>query len=288
MEKQCPHCNNKFEVANGRVFSNHVRWCPSNPAYEEIKKSTIQKISKKTIDAGKRRYALNPLKCKSCNTVIPYEDYQKDRIYCRNIICQQHARSAGHLKMAQKRKSEQKEFTCEICSKKSHKNFHSHRKICLDCKFQKNQKKKIRKENKKRKINEARLKNLDTYRRLCKFKFGIASYPQEFDFTLIEQHGWYQPANKGNNLNGVSRDHMVSVKYGFENGIDPHIIAHPANCRLIRHNDNVSKNSDCCISYEELLQRIDIWDKKYGAVDQSRSSDLHSEGCAVKCVSSIA
>ena len=88
-------------------------------------------------------------------------------------------------------------------------------------------------------------------------------YPDEFDFELIEQYGWYKAKNRGNNLNGVSRDHMYSVKEGFLNKVDPKILAHPANCRLIRHNDNVSKGSKSTITLEQLLERIRIWNKKY-------------------------
>jgi hypothetical protein len=56
---------------------------------------------------------------------------------------------------------------------------------------------------------------------------------------------------------------MYSVKDGFLNNIDPKILAHPANCQLIRHNDNVSKGSKSCISIEELMMRIEIWNNKY-------------------------
>lgn len=40
----CPHCNEKV-YGNKKVFANHVRWCKKNPRYEEIRKSTIEKIS---------------------------------------------------------------------------------------------------------------------------------------------------------------------------------------------------------------------------------------------------
>ena len=29
-KRVCPHCNKEFEC-NGKVFSNHVRWCSENP-----------------------------------------------------------------------------------------------------------------------------------------------------------------------------------------------------------------------------------------------------------------
>jgi len=101
------------------------------------------------------------------------------------------------------------------------------------------------------------------YRTLSNFKFNLSDYPNEFDFSLIEKHGWYSPSNKKNNLNGVSRDHIFSVREGFEMDIDPNIISHPANCQLMVHNENISKNRRSDISYEDLLKRIEDFNQKY-------------------------
>lgn len=109
---------------------------------------------------------------------------------------------------------------------------------------------------------------LRMYRLDANFKFNLADYPDEFDFTLIEKYGWYSPTNKKNNLGGVSRDHMLSVREGFEQGIDPKLLAHPANCKLMIHNENVSKHKTSSISLIELLQRIETFDKKYGNNNQ--------------------
>lgn len=105
--------------------------------------------------------------------------------------------------------------------------------------------------------------SLMTYRKACAFKFNLADYSEEFDFELIKKHGWYSPKNKKNNLGGVSRDHIISVKFGHENNIDPGIISHPANCQLLVHNENVSKYSDCYMTVNELKQKILKWNKKY-------------------------
>jgi hypothetical protein len=114
--------------------------------------------------------------------------------------------------------------------------------------------------NSLRRQNRAPLLN---YRADCAFKFSLKDFPEEFDFTLIEQYGWYKAKNRGNNLNGISRDHMVSVVYGFENNIPVEHISHPANCRLMKHTDNMSKGKKNVISYEELLERIDQWNSRY-------------------------
>lgn len=101
------------------------------------------------------------------------------------------------------------------------------------------------------------------YRADCSFKFDLKDFPKEFNFKLIEECGWYKAANKGNNLTGVSRDHIVSVRYGFDNKIDPKIISHPANCQLLMHNKNASKGSKCELTLNELIAKIDAWNNKY-------------------------
>jgi len=102
------------------------------------------------------------------------------------------------------------------------------------------------------------------YRALTTFTFGLSDYPEKFNFALIENFGWYSPSNSNKpNLNGVSRDHIYSVMDGFENNIDPNILAHPANCRLMRHNDNISKYRRSDITIDQLLEKIKKWDIKY-------------------------
>jgi len=122
--------------------------------------------------------------------------------------------------------------------------------------------------NKPRDYTEVREKRaaLTNYRADCAFKFNLSDFKDEFDFTLIESYGWYKPKNRGNNLDGVSRDHAVSVRYGFDNNLPAAHLAHPANCVLMRHNDNVSKGKQNTMSYEDLLNRIEAWDKKYGGL----------------------
>lgn len=99
------------------------------------------------------------------------------------------------------------------------------------------------------------------YRKACSFNFSLNDYPDSFDFSIIEKYGWYKAKNKGDNPNGVSRDHMYSVKEGFINNIDPQIIAHPANCRLITQRQNVSKGSNSAITIQELKEKIKNWNK---------------------------
>ena len=116
-----------------------------------------------------------------------------------------------------------------------------HKLICEDCRFE----------------------YYKAYRPACEFKFDVNDFKEEFNFALIEQYGWYSPSNKGNNLYGVSRDLSYSVRDGFINKVEPHIISHPANCGLMKHSDNSSKHSSSSITLEELKEKIKQWDKKY-------------------------
>jgi hypothetical protein len=114
---------------------------------------------------------------------------------------------------------------------------------------------------------EGNKKNRDEYSQYkldCQFKFNLSDYQEEFNFELIKEHGWYSPSNSNKpNIKGISRDHIISVHEGYERKIDPKIISHPANCNLMVHSDNISKNKRSDIELEQLLEKIELWDKKY-------------------------
>lgn len=35
-DRQCHHCNKIFYSIEGRIFSNHVKWCEHNPKNQPI------------------------------------------------------------------------------------------------------------------------------------------------------------------------------------------------------------------------------------------------------------
>lgn len=104
-----------------------------------------------------------------------------------------------------------------------------------------------------------------SYRYYCNFDFDVYDYPEYFDLSLIEQFGFYRPSNssKGPNLNGVSKDHLLSISEGSKLNISPKIMKHPANCRLVQHNENISKGFRSFITLEELLEKIKVFEKQY-------------------------
>ena len=115
--------------------------------------------------------------------------------------------------------------------------------------------------NKKRKMicDECRFNYYEVYRPSCEFDFDCNKFLDYFDFSLVEEYGWYSPTNKGNNLNGVSKDHLFSIRDGFKNKVDPNIMKHPANCKLMLHKDNASKSYNSEITLDQLLERISNW-----------------------------
>ena len=254
----CPHCNGHI-LANKRVFANHVRWCKSNPRYQEILQGTRDKLHQ---TSTKQTYEVS---CEVCG-----QKYE--------VVCTPHKYEIGKYKKT----------CCDGCAKKltqQHTNVceknHSIKqammkyskyisiKICPCCgnEFEANSKHKIYcsaqcRNAYKKILNQTSIKT--AYHASCSFKFGIASYPEEFNTTLIKEYGWYSASNPGGNLTGVSRDHRFSCNEGWRQKIDPYIISHPANCELMRHNENFKKLDSCSISLEDLKQRIIDWNHKYG------------------------
>ena len=101
------------------------------------------------------------------------------------------------------------------------------------------------------------------YRNQAEFKFNLMDYPDYFEFDLLIKFRMYDSIK---NPNGISRDHIFSIKDGFDQQINPLIIAHPANCQLMRQNGingNGSKGSKSNISIVDLLENIDHFNAKY-------------------------
>ena len=90
------------------------------------------------------------------------------------------------------------------------------------------------------------------------FKFDMGEYPEIFDLRKVKN--MYHPVK---NKEGYVRDHMFSRQDGFDQKIDPKIISHPANCQLITNSENACKRNKSCITLNELLERIRLWDIKY-------------------------
>jgi len=209
------------------------------------------------------KYNNNPKFCKQCGEKIPYN--KRDNTFCDNS-CQGDYNTGIDRSDDVKRKIS-KSLTGRVSTNKKmiklKDDYLKSPNLCLDCGSILKYKYRHRKYCNKDCMSNFLYKNMSEYNRYKKdssFTFSLNEYPDKFNFTLIEEYGWYSPSNsKKPNLNGISRDHMFSVNSGFKLGIDPKLIAHPANCKLMKHNDNVSKNNECSITYEDLIERIKNW-----------------------------
>lgn len=91
------------------------------------------------------------------------------------------------------------------------------------------------------------------YWKKCKFTFDPYAYQNIPGYDLLLQLGFFHPTN---NPNGICRDHILSVDYGFRNNVDPSILSHPANCQFITNLDNIKKSNSSWINVDELLTRV--------------------------------
>lgn len=268
-DRVCKYCNILFENIEGRLFSNHVRWCDKNATNGDKGRTKASDGVKKHHDVKLGERKIFDVSCEKCSKTFQVKEREKQHPVRENYFCSKScANSRGPRSEAFKEHLRKKfEFERQLCKKKC--------KICGVEFFLRNKKSRQESCNRKcgakavqiaRGYDKIDKESLKYYRSRCAFQFALSDYPEEFDFSLVEKYGWYSAKNHGDNLEGVSRDHIVSVRYGFDNKIDPEIISHPANCRLLPHNQNVSKGADSGMTVEDLLVKIEAWNLKYPQV----------------------
>jgi predicted nucleic acid-binding Zn-ribbon protein len=263
--KKCPICNQEFE--NHSLYANHMRWKhKDNSNYiEKITKITKNRFDEKfgyfvdkifTCECCKKEFIKNVRELKNENFRFcssSCANTKKHSIDTKNKI------RLGVIQNIKKQPGKEN-FILEIDKNKICKNcgniFHTKKKkslfCCKSCSMS------YRYRDNRNKMSDKKKYKLD-----CEFKFNLSDYPEEFNFELIKTYGWYKAKNHGNNLDGISRDHIYSIEEGFKNKIDPKIISHPANCKLIKQKENSKKHSKSSITIEELLIKIEMWNKKY-------------------------
>ena len=227
--------------------------------YEKVKNTFETK--RKLVE---KEYLLNPKMCKKCEKIIPFEN--RSNKFCNNSCSVSFNNKKTNTNKNYKGFSHKISVSLKEYYKRNEKIRES--KICKNCNNE------YRGKNKffcsspcKEKYTRKNMDKYTIYKSDSQFRFSLNNYPDEFDFELIERYGWYSPKNSKNpNLNGVSRDHMLSINDGFLNAIDSKIISHPANCVLMRHPDNISKNKKSSISLADLEKKILEFDSKYGNV----------------------
>jgi hypothetical protein len=87
-------------------------------------------------------------------------------------------------------------------------------------------------------------------------------YEQEVDRLTNQNYKKYKEIINPNNLTrGRTRgtyqlDHIMSKMGGFNEGVAPELIAHPANLKMLTASENQSKNSKSHYTKDELLEAI--------------------------------
>ena len=228
--------------------------------YDKVSDNFVQKRKEK-----EKEYLKNVKRCKFCNKDIPYND-GRENDYCNRSCFASHNNSLREVTWSGKIKKSIHKYLIDNNIKESGK-IGVYDLTCKGCGQSFQMKRNDIRYCSNECLKQYRRRDMDEYKKYKQdtiFKFSLNDYPGYFEFELIEKYGWYSPSNKKNNLNGVSRDHMISLKEGFELGIDPFLLAHPANCKLMIHNKNISKNKKSSITLEELLERIDIFESRFG------------------------
>lgn len=256
---KCEYCDKDF--TNGRSKSSHIKWNHSKNSilYKEQNKVLIRLANIKKF-GEKKNFVVKCVKCETEIIIIEFEKVfpSKEKYYCSRKC----ANSRNH---SEKTKGAIRDSLLKNRESKGYKAFHNLN--CRYCKcdfYSKNCNTQFCSNECyiKDKMKDSSIKR--RYAVFAKFRFGIRNYYEKFDTEEFEKYGWYKPSNKGNNLDGVSRDHMFSVSEGFKLKVNPLLVAHPANCKLIRQSDNSKKYSKSSINLETLLELIKKWDLENG------------------------
>lgn len=217
--------------------------------------------------SGKKFYVGNEKKCQKCGNIISYE--QRINRYCSHSCAASETNIGRIVSLNTKNKTKKSIINFLLKNPDFNKKFKFNGTditiVCKGCSNNIVKTKKIKFCSKECYKNYRRrnMSAFKIYKCDCLFAFSLNSFPNEFNFKLIKQHGWYKPKNRGNNLNGVSRDHMYSICDGFNNSIDPYLISHPANCKLVLQKDNSTKHKKSSITLFELKNRVALWNIKY-------------------------
>lgn len=95
-------------------------------------------------------------------------------------------------------------------------------------------------------------------REVYEFRFNVYKFPELFDLEMLTRIGF----KNRQNLNGIVRDHKVSIADAKKYNYDPYYISHVMNCQLITAYHNLRKNSKSSITYQELVNLVDEYDSQ--------------------------
>ena len=318
---QCGHCNNQYTFKNNKrkfcssscsakynnsIRDNSIRIKQRNTLLKTLSnKSTIKKVKKekiKTTKINKHVIRTLPTKLSALKKDKKYISKITGQTYCNNL----HKNTwHSNFKFRQAQKLS-KMFNFELCKEGTEQNLINAVKTLHDLyhveKISPNKiaehincsnknfsnflesigiKRRSIKEsllNYNRSIGRELTSEKDIYYKNCQFKFDVFKHTKILGYELFKEHTWYHPIN---NVNGLTRDHMMSISYGYEHGIDPEMISHPANCQIMLALDNFKKNYKTSITYEQLKERIENWNTNFKSdiilVQTKRNRSKHTK-----------
>lgn len=238
-------CNNKFcSISCRNKFWNPVVKPYSNGMNNRSKKIEISKTC---------------IKCGKLFNILIGKNSNPNRY--RNTCSRSCANS--HVRTEESKKKQSSNFIGKLFDRNSKLWIDKKKRTCVCCGNSIQGKKKYCSKSCREKIRPTSENKKEVYRRQCKFKFNPYNYPDILNISLLDTYGFYSPSNKKNNLHGVSMDHRVSITHGYDNNVDPYYMSHVMNCCLLKHTDNISKNSKSSLTISELILLVDEYDKNH-------------------------
>lgn len=277
----CAICHRDF---NGQISGSHLKTHGTNTRDYKLKYGPTRdpqliidtKLggkkggggNQKAIDASKiksqkqqEKYLLNPKICFTCSELIPYNNrYNKFCSHSCSAISNNRQRIESGWTLSQESRdsirhklskpsiffgpySRISTKTCKFCRTQFITPTTNQPQVCKNCQH-------LKWNNNKNQYS---------------FRFNIFEYPDLFDLDNLTKVGWVAFGGKRGgkkNVNGLSRDHRVSVNEAKKFNYDPYYISHPLNCELMPHHQNNKKKTKSSLSYEELVKLVDEYDNR--------------------------
>ena len=172
----------------------------NNQYHTEEYKKKCNKGRNRSLDLRFGPFTDFKVSCHKCNTQFTVTEREKkfpkkEKYFCsRSCANSKPASEKRKEKVRQKLKKIRNIFKiCPTCNEEFKLEGNSQKRFCSkDCRN-----KRFRKGLDSNKLNKLDYRD---YRSKCDFTFNLKDFEDDFDFSLIQEHGWYSPSNKGNNL----------------------------------------------------------------------------------------
>jgi len=117
--RKCEYCNKIFENIEGRVFSNHVRWCPKNIKNGDKGSKSISQALKKKYELINGKVKKFKVTCHKCEEEFTVEEPEKKHPIKEKYFC---TRSCANSKTWNKETRKKRSISMSKASKKLWKN----------------------------------------------------------------------------------------------------------------------------------------------------------------------